>query len=358
MRIAIDTQTILGQKSGFGFYVKNLVDSLKKVDPENEYVLIAPETEKDFSTPQRLIWDQFQFPKIARQKQVDILHQPCFSAPMFYRSKIVVTCHDIISVKFPQNLPLASRLFYSKWMTFSYKAADAVITDAEHTKNDIIEYLKMKPEKIFVIPLAVSSDFQPVMGDQVQRTAEKYGIKGKYFIHVGTLEPRKNLEFLVCAFALTVKAGIEENLVITGKKGWYFEGLFALVKKMKLEDRVIFSGYGADEDMPALYSGATAMTFPSIYEGFGFPPLEAMACGTPVISSNTSSLPEVVGEAGILLAPENEQMWADKMIEVSRNANLRQRMKADGLNQAKKFSWDETAKKTIEVYKKVYQGKK
>jgi len=357
MRIAIDTQTILGQKSGFGFYVKNLIDSLKKVSPENDYILISPETDKDFSTPQRFLWDQFGFSKAAKKNKVDILHQPCFSAPVFYRGKIVVTCHDIISLLFPKNLPLASRLFYSRWMPFSYRAADKIIADSEHTKKDIIQYLHITAEKIKVIHLAVSSNFRPQPNDKIKTIKKKYHTGEKYFIHVSTLEPRKNLSFLVKAFAKVAKKGIKENLLIVGKKGWYYEGLFQLVKDLNLDKRVIFTGYAEDEDIPVLYSGATALTFPSMYEGFGFPPLEAMACGTPVISSNTSSLPEVVGEAGILLSPKDEQLWVRNMSKIATNSKLAFKLSQKGLLQAKKFSWEKTARETIQVYKELLNEK-
>jgi len=359
MKIAIDTQTILGQKTGFGFYVKNLIDNLKKIDPENEYVLLAPSTEKDFSTPQRFIWDQFKVPWRARAAKADILHQPCFSAPIFYTGKIVITVHDLISMHFPKNLPLASRMFYSKWMPFSYRRADKIIAISEDTKKDIMVRLHIPEEKIKVIHSAVSPVFQEIKDEVFSRKIKnKYKTGDKFILDVGTLEPRKNLPFLVRAYNLALKkAQIPHNLVLSGKKGWYYDDLFQLIKDLKLEDKVIFTGYVAEEDLPGLYNAADLFAFPSLYEGFGFPPLEAMACGTPVISSNTSSLPEVVGSAGILLAPENEQIWADKIIEVIQNPVLKQKMRENGLKQAKKFSWEETAQKTIAVYQEVYNTK-
>ena len=355
MKIAIDTQTALGQKSGFGFYVENLVKALAKVDPQNKYVLIKPQTEKDFSTVQRWWWDQIRFPSKARKEQVDLIHQPCFSAPIFYRGNVVVTCHDIISMKFPKNLPFASRMFYSRWMPFSYRAAKMIIADSENTKKDIIEYLNIPKEKIRVVHLAVSQDFKPKSPQEIEKAKFEYKISGKYFIDVGTIEPRKNLPFLVKAYALAVKSGISEKLVITGKKGWYYENLFLLVKKLNLQERVIFTGYADDKDIPALYCGATALVFPSLYEGFGFTPLEAMACGTPVISSNTSSLPEVVNEAGILLPPKDEKIWAKNMVEVAQNKDLAHKLSQKGLKQAKNFTWEDVARKTIEVYKEVLE---
>lgn len=354
MRIAIDTQTTLGQKTGFGFYVKNLVDALEKVDPKDKYVKISPQTEKDFSTPQRLFWDQITFPGKAKKAKVELLHQPCFSAPLFYKGKIVVTCHDLISIFFPENLPLASRLFYSKWMPFSYKRADMIIAISEHTKRDIIALLKIPEEKIRVIHSAASKDFKLVKSkSKLNQVQKKYKTGNKYFLDVGTIEPRKNLPFLVRAYALAVREGVQENLIITGKKGWYYESLFKLVDELELNNKVIFTGYVEESDLPALYSGATAFVFPSIYEGFGLPPLEAMACGVPVISSNTSSLPEVVNKAGILLPPKDERLWAKNMVKISKDKKLAVTLSKLGILQAKKFSWENTAEKTIQVYKEV-----
>lgn len=354
MKIAIDIQTTLGKRSGFGFYVKNLVENLKKIDPNDQYSLIMPHGEHDFSMPQRFIWDQFRFPKIARKAQVDILHQPCFSVPILYRGKKIVTVHDIIPLKFPGNLPLASRLFYSKWMTYSYKFSDAIIADSECTKADIVKYLKISPQKIRVIHLAVAENFKPASSkSKVEQIKNKYHTGEKYFLHVGTIEPRKNLPFLVEAYFDAVKSGIKENLVIVGKRGWYYDKLFRSIHNLHLEQKVIFAGYVDDEDIPFLYCGATAFVFPSIYEGFGLPPLEAMACGTPVICSNTSSLPEVIGDAGILISPNNKPAWSKQMFEISRNKKLAQNLKIMGLKQAKKFSWEKTARETIEVYKDV-----
>lgn len=351
MKIAIDAQTTLGQKTGFGFYVKNLTEALIKIDKSDKYNLVKPNTDKDFTTLKRWWWDQVSFPQKARKERVKLLHQPCFSAPIFYKGKVIVTCHDLISVFFPENLPLVSRLFYSKWMPFSYRKATLIIADSEHTKKDLMALLKIPASKIRVIHLATSKEFRPIKAKKnLNQICRKYHTGKYYFLHVGTLEPRKNLEFLVRSYSLIAR-DISENLVITGKKGWYYEGLFALVKQLKLEDRVIFTGYVDERDLPALYSGASALVFPSLYEGFGLPPLEAMACGTPVISSNTSSLPEVIGSAGILLPPRDERKWAKNMLKIIKDKGLAMTLKKMGPIQARRFSWEETARKTVEVYR-------
>ena len=358
MKIGIDIQTTLGQKSGFGFYVKNLVEHLKKVDADNEYVLIAPDSQTDFTTPQRFIWDQFSFPKKAREAKVDILHQPCFSAPIFYQGKIVLTIHDLISHYFPQNMPSGSRLYFSRWMPLTYKKAKKIIAISENTKRDIISLLKIPEEKIVVIHSAVSDDFKPISNSNIiNRVKEKYQTGENYILDVGTLEPRKNLPFLVRAYHKAINDGnIKHNLVLTGKKGWYYENLFDLIKELKLEDRVILPGYVADEDLPALYNGADLFCFPSLYEGFGFPPLEALSCGTPVIAARNSSIPEVIGEAGILLDDYNKSLWANNMIRVLTDKKMANVLREKGLAQAKKFSWEKTAQATAKVYREVHEN--
>ena len=359
MKIAIDIQTTLGQPTGFGFYVSNLTRELKKISAQSagdlEFELIHPKSEIDFSTPRRFIWDQLTLPLIAIKKKADLLHQPCFSAPFIFKGPVVATIHDIISILFPENIPFASRMFYSRWMPYSYRKADQIITISESTKADITRVLKIPEEKITVIPLAYDERFEkPISKSKIEAVKLKYKIANEYILHLGTLEPRKNLDFLIGVFARLIENdGCKDlQLVITGKKGWYYEGLFEKVRRLKLKTRVIFTGYVDDEDKPALYRAAKIFAFPSLYEGFGLPPLEAMASGVPVVSSNTSSLPEVVAEAGILLSPRNESEWVKALERINRDRELRSRMIEKSKSQAKNFSWEKTARKTIGVYRK------
>jgi len=361
MKIAIDVQTTLGQPTGFGFCVSNLVENLKKIDDKNEYVLAKPDSETDFSTPQRFIWDQFTFPKIARGRSVDLIHQPCFSAPLMFRGPVVVTIHDIISILFPQNIPFASRMFYSKWMPFSYAKAKKIISISESTKRDIVRVLKISPDKITVIHNGFDAKLQQKLSnDKIDQVKKKYDLPQDYLLHIGTLEPRKNLDFLIDVFFEAIKDKKNSNLalVITGKKGWYYEGLFEKVAKLKLQGKVIFTGYIDEEDKGALYQGARIFTFPSLYEGFGLPPLEAMASGTPVISSNTSSMPEVIGEAGILISPKQKSAWVEAISRVNRDEKLYYEMKKKNEQQVSKFDWERTAKQTIDVYEQAMRNRK
>lgn len=355
MKIAIDMQTTLGQKTGIGFYVDNLVRWLEKLDGEYEYTKLMPESHEDFKSLKRLIWDQFKVPFRSNRARADLLHQPGFSAPIIYTKPVVVTVHDLIAIHFGREIPLGSRLYFGKWMPFSYRFSDHIIAVSEYTKQDLIKLLGFDAKKITVIPLAADERYQPLKDEgEIKKIKAKFNLKDQVILHVGTLNPRKNLEFLVRCFAL-VKERLNESiqLVITGKKGWYYDDLFKLVAELRLDDDVIFTGYVTDEEKVALYSAAHLLAFPSRYEGFGLPPLEAMQCGTPVIASNTSSIPEVVGNAGILLSPDDKNGWVIAMERLLTDSAERGRLARLGFSQAAKFSWERTAKETRKVYEKV-----
>jgi len=358
MKIGIDIQTIIGQKTGFGFYVSNLTENLKKIDQTNKYFLFKPDTDKDFSAPQRFIWDQYRIPALARKNKINILHQPCFSLPVCYSGKIVATIHDLIAVKFNKDIPFFSRQFFARWMPFTYHKADAIISVSQHTKRDIIKYFKIPEEKITVIPLAASKNYHPVEeSDKIQSIKRKYNTGDKFILHIGTLNPRKNLLFLVEVFAEIVKKIKNYNLVIVGKEGWYYEKLYEKVRALGIEKKVRFCGYIDEADKTYLYNAASLFVFPSLYEGFGFPPLEAMSCSIPVVSSNTSSMPEVIGDAGILLSPTDKYAWIKAIENILSNEKLRLKMSKLSLARSKLFSWEKCARETIKIYQNVYNEK-
>lgn len=357
MKIAIDTQTTLGEKTGMGFYVENLFNQLQVNDRKNQYVRIAPDGTQDFTSLKRWWWDQVRLPGAAREAQADLLHQPAFSAPLFFRGPVVVTVHDLIAIHFGADIPLGSRLYFGRWMPFSYRFADHIIAVSEHTKRDIIELLGITPEKITVIHEAVGFEFQPNRDPQMLAAIRrKYRTGDHFLLHIGTINPRKNLEFLVRVFAaVRQKVGEQWKLVITGKKGWYYEGLFETVEELGLSKSVIFTGYIPDRDKPALYNASTVFTFPSLYEGAGLPPLEAMSCGIPVVSSNTSSMPEMIGNGGMLIDPTDERAWIRALVALLTDSSLRRQWSQRGLKQAHKFSWTKTARETARVYERVYK---
>lgn len=356
IKIGIDIQSTLGKKTGFGFYVANLVNGLQKVKGDDETVLIKPNRKDDFSTPQRLFWDQITLPRLSGKAEVNVLHQPGFSVPLFYSGKTVATIHDLVAIFLGRNLPFWPRQFFARWVPFTFRFADHLIAVSHQTKADTVRLLGIPEERITVIHEAADEAYR-VIDDlaEIERVKKRYDIGNEpFFLHIGTLEPRKNLEFLVRAFALAKKdPSLTAKLVISGKKGWYYQGLFSLVESLNLQDEVHFTGYIETADLPVLYNAATVFVWPSQYEGFGLPPLEAMASGIPVISSNTSSMPEVVGDAGILLPITDETVWAKAMTKVMGDAELRQELRAKGLAQAKKFSWERCAKETLAVYHQV-----
>ena len=355
MKVAIDVQTTQGEKTGFGFYVENLVKNFAKFR-DIDFELIKPKKSEDLNAPKRFLWDQFGFPGEALKNNAEIIHQPCFSAPVFHKNaKVIVTVHDLISTKFGIDLPFFARLYFKNWMPYTYKFADKIICDSENTKRDVLEILKVPESKIKVIYLAASDKFNnAVEKENTKQIKDKYNTGDKYFLEVGTLSPRKNIEFLIKVFSRISRDYPEYKLVLTGKKGWYYDKLTDLVKTSGIDDKVIFTGYIPDQDAPYLYKGAELFLYPSLYEGFGLPLLEAMASGVPVISSNASSLPEIVGDGGILIDPSNEAGWIAAVKKVLDNQSLRRVMIQKGLKQAKKFSWKKCADETIKCYEELY----
>lgn len=360
MKIGIDIQTTLGNKTGFGFYVENLVKELKSSKSDYEYTLIRPELEQDFSAPKRFVWDQFGVPKQARNAGVDLLHQPSFSAPVLFKGKTVVTIHDLIAVHFGEDIPFWSRQYFGRLMPFTYRFVDHMIAVSQHTKKDIVNLLHTPEDKITVIYEAADKKFKPLVNkvEECRRIKKKYGITDDFILHVGTLNPRKNLEFLVSVYAEVVKTNPNYQLVIAGKKGWYYESLIEKVKSLGLEKKVLFIGYIDEEDKVAMYNSAQILAFPSLYEGFGLPPLEAMASGLPVIASNRSSIPEVVGSGGILNNPTDIKAWVNTFNHLLGDEKELARLSQLGLKQASNFSWSKTARQTVEVYDKVLKGNK
>jgi glycosyltransferase involved in cell wall biosynthesis len=360
MKIAIDIETTQIEKVGHGIYISNLVANLKKVS-RHQFLLLAPQRRHQarlgLRTPQRFIWDQLIFPWRASRGGAKLLHQPAFSVPLLFKGKKVVTVHDLIPIYFGKDITPVSRFFLGKWVPFTYRFADHLIAVSHATKRDLVRTLGISEEKITVISEAADDNYRPI-GDPrtIAIVKRKYGVSGDYLLHIGTLNPRKNLEFLVRVFAKLSQDFPHLSLVLTGKKGWYFEGLFRLVDELDLARRAIFTGYVEEEDKPALLSGAAVYVFPSLYEGFGLPALEAMACGTPVVASNTSSIPEVTGKAAILIDPSNEQGWVQAIRRVLTNKKLAHHMRREGLAQARKFSWEDAARKTLEVYESVMRG--
>jgi glycosyltransferase involved in cell wall biosynthesis len=283
---------------------------------------------------------------------VDIFHSTDFVLPPVRGARAILTVHDLTFMRLPQCAEAGLRAYLNKVVPRSIERADLVLADSQSTKNDLIELLGVSPHRIEVVYAGVERRFRPMEGEiALQRVKKRYGLDFPFILSLGTLEPRKNFSGLVEAYALMKNK--ELKLVIVGGKGWLYDEIFARVEELGLSGQVIFPGFVADEDLPALYNLAELFVFPSLYEGFGLPPLEAMACGTPVVTSDRPSLPEVVGEAGLMVEATDSQELAEAMERVLMDENLRREMREKGLKQAVKFTWEAAAGKLLDVYRRL-----
>ena len=257
----------------------------------------------------------------------------------------------------PNKYSIKKYFMYRALLPRTIKSADKIIAISHHTKNDIIQHFKIPEDKIKVIHLAANKNYKPLQGDKINKIKQKYDLNCPFILYVGGLAPNKNVKRLIQAFYKLKKQGINHKLILTGVKRWKYKSIFETIEKLNLQKDVIFTGYVPDEDLPALYNAADLFVYPSLYEGFGLPPLEAMACGTPVITSNTSSLPEVVGDAGIMVNPYDVDELANKMYEVLTNDGLGEELSKKGLERAKLFSWKKCAEEHLKVYEEVYNMK-
>lgn len=353
MRIGIDIQSTLGQKTGIGLYAASLLHALRRVAPHHEYIELAWGRFHELRTDQRLYWQQWGLPRRAKKAKVDILHVPGFDAPFLKPCPVVLTVHDLIGRIFPHNLPPISRFYWSFWLPYSIRWADVIIADSECTRRDLIRWTGISPERVRVVYLGVDASFRPLRDNaSLEAVRAKYGLPDRFVLYVGTIEPRKGLDTLLIAYAMLADE-IPQDLVIAGKLGWYTRPLFQLIEAYRLKQRVHFIGYVADDDLPKLYNLATLFVYPSRYEGFGLPPLEAMACGVPVICSNVASLPEVAGDAAWLVPPDAPEVLAAAMRQVLENEQLQDMMRTKGLERARNFTWEETARRTVEIYEEL-----
>lgn len=369
MYIFIDGNSLENEKAGIGHYTYNLIRELaevlcdgeelsvgirqKKLDKAGDLGLdgikLLPTHERSFSkySPFCPSW----------LKGFDIYHQPNYIPHAFDGIKIV-TVHDMSHRVFPQYHP-RRRVALLRAFENRLRKADHILTVSAYSQSEIREMLKVPEEKITVTYLGAGSQFQPLtLSAEMRRLLrERYRLPERFLLYVGTIEPRKNLQRLIEAYHLyrQEEPNSDLKLVLAGGKGWLYGDIFAQVKTLHLAKDVIFTGYVDSADLPGLYNMAEAFIYPSLYEGFGLPPLEAMSCGTPVISSNVASIPEVVGQAGILVDPYQTQELAQAIHKLAGSASLREEMSKLGLEQAHKFSWYQCAAETLRVYRECMQ---
>jgi glycosyltransferase involved in cell wall biosynthesis len=375
MLIGIDaSRATREQRTGTEGYSLHLIRALLELDQHNEYVLYfnRPPRPGLFPASPRWrarvmpcprLWTHVRLSLEMLAAPPDVLFVPAHVLPIVHPRRSVVTVHDLGYRHEPQAHRLLDRLYLELSTRYNARAASQVIADSAATKRDLVQLYGTDPQRITVVPLGVDELFQPV-NDAARLAAVRaqYGIPGDYLLYVGTLQPRKNLVRLIEAWNKIRNSNFEIRnwvLVIAGKRGWLYEEIFATVQRLGLEGQVLFPGYVPEEDLPALLSGATAFVLPSLYEGFGLPVLEAMACGTPVIAANVASLPEVVGDAGLLVDPLDtdalaaamQRLLTDAAPSTPLRASLRAELRQRGLARAKLFSWPRCAWETLAVLK-------
>jgi glycosyltransferase involved in cell wall biosynthesis len=378
MHIAIDYTAAIRQRAGIGNYVRRLVDAILEQDSANKYTLLTsgrPTQERMFPTaenvrgrsmyiPDRylnIIWYRWRLPLYANyfSGQVDIYHGPDFALPPTSKKlRKVVTVHDLAFLDYPAYAVPELAAYLKKVVPAAVEAADVVCTVSSEVSRSLIKHFQTPREKLTVIPNGVSPYFQRI-NDPVLlgATAHKYGLKHPLVLGVGTLEPRKNHSGLIKAFyQAQKKAGGPAMLALAGGKGWLYDETRQLVEELKLEKRVKFLGRVSDLELVTLYSLADVFAFPSFAEAFGVPPLEAMACGAPVITSSTSSLPEVVGDAALLIDPHNSDELSHAITRILENQELQEELRQKGYARVKQYTWTESARKMLSVYQQLYAG--
>lgn len=367
--IGIDaSRALMGRKTGTEHYSASLLAALARL-PEAERYRFLLYVNADYETaierlgfalpanwrvraiPFPRLWTHLRLSWEMLTRPPGTLFIPSHVVPTWHPTRTVVTIHDLGYLCFPQAHTRWSRFYLNVSTWFSVRAARRVIAISEATRRDLVKHYKTPTSKIRVIYHGRDSMFAPVTDEKkLAETAARYGVGRLYCIHVGTLQPRKNLSMLVKAWdELRSRTHNLPQLLLAGKHGWLYDSLLGEVRARGLGDLVKLANYVQRDDLPALYSGALALTLPSLYEGFGLPALEAMACGTPVIASNSSSLPEVVGDAGVLLDPNDVSAWADAVLRLMNDEALRKQLSRLGLQRAARFSWERCARQTLHV---------
>jgi glycosyltransferase involved in cell wall biosynthesis len=371
MRIAIDFTAFIPQMTGVDTYLRQLVLHLAKVDQSNQYMIYHNHEDRRFfadnlpgnfshtslsARPRliRLISQQVMLPVAASNWKADVVHSPSFIMPYLRRSaRHVLTVHDMTSFSHPHcHIALRRSLLYRRMVLASLRRTDVVLVPSQATRRAVLEFLPdLSPDRIHVTVPGMGEEFRLCDPASVQEVVARLTLPQPYILYVGTLEPRKNLPALVESYQRLVESGaIKEHLVLAGKLGWGYEALLKQMQAPALRGKVHLAGYVGQKDLPAVYAAARLFVYPSIHEGFGFPPLEAMACGVPVISTLSSSLVENLEGAAELVAPDDVMALADAIRRLLTDDALRAARRTQGLKRASRYRWDQTARETLKSY--------
>ena len=374
MRIGLDGKMLTLRARGTGRYAINLTRAMLAEAaarrPDLDFVIFTgPQTSREVMKELRAGCEECFLgakssvirwltlvPAALRRLRIDVFHgMDHIGIPLVGRTgKYVVTVHDVIPLILPETFTPRHRTIVRIALARVRRKADCVIVPSQAVKRDVVRHVGFPEDRVVVTPEGCDSRFQPVLLEGALRdVVAKYRLPARYLLAVGTLEPRKNLAALLEAFArLRRDRAVDPDLrlVLAGARGWLDEPIFRTVQALGLERAVHFPGFIEDEDLPAIYSGAALFVFPSLYEGFGLPPLEAMACGVPVVASNVSAMPEVAGDAAMLVDPRDVDGLASAIAQVLRDGALRARLRVAGIARARQFSWETTARRTLDAY--------
>lgn len=367
MRIGIDVRKI--NDFGIGTYIQNLLKYLLEMDKQNQYFLFFNYRDIEHfnypkeqvvklmnNSPKYSVREHFSLSHQAKKYEIQLFHEPHYTLPYFLKCKKVVSVHDLIHLKFPRNLPAKKAYIYAKFMLGqAVKKADKILTGSENTKNDIMEIFKTNQGKIEVIYYGVDEIFKPIKEQNLlENFRNKYKLPDKYILYSGSIRKHKNLENALKTYAALKDKS--HHLVLAGVGLQNQRVIEPTLKELKITERVKIIPFLDYIELVLLYNSASVLFFPTLYEGFGLPVLEAMACGIPVVSSNNSSIAEVSGDAALLVNPANLKEMTEALEKVLDKTSLRQRMISFGLERAKMFNWKKTAEQTLKIYQELSEN--
>ncbi len=354
------------RNAGVSQYIHWLMTMLPGVSPDVRYTAFGGDRTRAYagwdvrstrvpgrSAVARILWEQVALPRAACSAGVDVLHLPVYAGPLFSRCPQIVTLHDLSFYLFPHLFPPARRCYLQRITRATTRRAAAIIAVSETTARDVIEILDVSPARVRVIPNGVNPELHTPSEEEIAALRAHYDLPERYVLYLGTLEPRKNLPTLIEAYGIARRSGVEHGLVIAGGKGWYDEPIYEAVRAAGVQEHVFLIGYVPSEYLAALYGTADLFVYPSLYEGFGLPPLEAMACGVPVLASNVPAMSEVIGKAGVTINPREPEQIAAEMLSLLGDEERRRALVVAGRERAAQYSWENTARRTVALYREV-----
>jgi glycosyltransferase involved in cell wall biosynthesis len=365
-RVALNAQLLSGQQSyraaGIHRYICSLIEHLPDADARFAYTAFTSnttptlhpsiavqhtslKTERPFT---RIFWEQMIQPFVLSRSGAELVHCMAFVAPLVAATPSVITIHDLSFRRAPERFRGPHRAYLNIFTQLSCQRAKRLIAVSKFTKQEVMDVYGVPADKIDVVYSGVDAWFAPPIPEAVAAFRELRGLPEKFILYVGTIEPRKNLSTLIRAYAKLRPNGVK--LICAGGRGWMYEDVFQTVEELRVSRDVIFPGYVAENDLPMWYAAAKVFVYPSTYEGFGLPVIEAMACGTPTITTHASSLPEAAGDAGLLVPPDDADALSDALARVLDSDSLREELSARGMKHTDKFTWVDTARDTAQVY--------